>query len=76
MTKPIIYTKQSLIDKFEAVWKKVTGKKGGFTSDEIEREYKVRGIEMLGKIQKNPGKWCNLYQQSHSGIYRSDRRTV
>jgi len=51
---------QSLIDKFEAVWKKVTGKKGGFTSDEIEREYKVRGIEMLGKIQKNPGPLSRL----------------
>lgn len=45
----------SLVDKFDEVWKKVSGKKGGFTSESLENEYKTRGVEMLAKIQQNPG---------------------
>lgn len=45
----------SLIDKFEQAWKKVAGKKGGFTTLEFEEEYKERGRAMLRKVMKDPG---------------------
>jgi ATP-dependent helicase/DNAse subunit B len=50
----------SLIEKFNLAWKKVSGKKGGFTSDEEERKYKSRGEEMLRRVIKNPGPLKNL----------------
>lgn len=46
---------QSLIDKFEQVWAKVTGKKGGFFSSDSEYKYKTRGQEMLRRVMNNPG---------------------
>lgn len=52
--------KDSLIDKFEKVWQKVAGAKGGFTSEKSEDTYKKRGIEMLKKIINNPGPLKNL----------------
>lgn len=47
--------KISLIKKFDMVWEKVTGKKGGFKTREIEIEYRDRGIQMLMNLQENPG---------------------
>jgi ATP-dependent helicase/DNAse subunit B len=46
---------ESLIEKFTHVWKKVSGKKGGFTDDNTEKKYKERGKEMLRMITNNPG---------------------
>lgn len=46
---------ESLVVKFDEVWKKVSGKKGGFPNLDIEAEYKRRGEEMLLRIMKNPG---------------------
>ena len=46
---------ESLLEKFEKSWKKVSGKKGGFTSLEVEEKYKQRGREMLRKVMENPG---------------------
>lgn len=43
-----------LKDRLEIHWKKVTGELGGFKSKE-EDGYKNRGVEMLTKIQENPG---------------------
>lgn len=55
----VIPTQQRFVDSlvltFDDVWQKVTGKKGGFTSDESEMKYKKRGEEMLRRIMKNPG---------------------
>lgn len=36
-------------------WKKVSGKRGGFTNDEQEAKYKARGEEMLRRVMANPG---------------------
>ena len=47
--------KDSLLEKFENVWKKFSGKKGGFISESQEEEYKNEGREMIRKIIKNPG---------------------
>lgn len=51
---------ENLIDKFDKVWTKVSGIKGGFRNEEVEQEYKNRGIEMLQRIIKNPGPINNL----------------
>lgn len=40
--------------KFEEAWLKVSGKKGGFTSDEEEEEFKLRGKDMINNVIKDP----------------------
>lgn len=50
---------RSLIDRFEAAWSKVTGKKGGFFSEEHESRYKQRGEAMLRRVMANPGPLLN-----------------
>lgn len=47
--------RESLIEKFQTVWKKVSGKYGGFTSPEQEQQYKLRGEAMLRRVMENPG---------------------
>lgn len=47
--------KESLVDKFLAAWKDVSGKKGGFSESEEEEKYKHRGVEMMERIMHNPG---------------------
>lgn len=44
-----------LIERFERAWKKNTGIKGGFRSDEQEAEYKKRGEDMIARATRNPG---------------------
>lgn len=51
---------ESLISKFDSVWKKFGGKMGGFSSKDEESRYKERGKKMLRKITKNPGPLKNL----------------
>lgn len=46
---------EPLLDKYEAIWKKVSGKKGGFISQEIEDMYKKRGETMIKRVIANPG---------------------
>lgn len=45
----------SLIEKYEVVWKKFNGKKGGFFDDKTENMYYERGRKMLEYVMKNPG---------------------
>ena len=52
--------RESLIQKFDVVWEKVSGKKGGFVSQEQERKYKMRGQEMLRTVMSHPGPLQNL----------------
>ena len=47
--------KESLVVRFHEVWKKIAGKKGGFTNSETEDIYKRRGEVMLEKLMKSPG---------------------
>lgn len=46
---------RDILGWFDEVWKKVSGKVGGFTSAEQEKEYKDRGIKMLQTVIANPG---------------------
>jgi len=47
--------KNSLIDRYNQVWKKVSGKKGGFFDEQTEQRYKLRGEEMLRRVMNHPG---------------------
>lgn len=40
--------------QFEEEWLKVTGEKGGFTSEEQEEEFKMRGKDMINTVIKDP----------------------
>jgi CRISPR/Cas system-associated exonuclease Cas4 (RecB family) len=51
---------ESLIVKFDKLWPKVTGRKGGFSSPEQEERYKKRGEDMLRRVMKNPGPVARL----------------
>lgn len=46
---------ESLLEKYDKLWGKVSGKKGGFKDKEEEEGYKERGIKMLEIVEKNPG---------------------
>lgn len=45
---------RDLLKQYEEEWTKVTGKKGGFTSDDEEKEFKERGRVMLENVTKDP----------------------
>lgn len=47
--------KVSLIERFNQVWKKVSGKKGGFSNQTQEDQYRIRGEDMLRRVMNNPG---------------------
>lgn len=42
-----------MMDQFEKVWSIFSGKRGGFTSTEMESETKARGIEMIKRVKDN-----------------------
>lgn len=44
-----------LLERFEKIWKRYSGKMGGFTDSEGERRYKERGEMMLRRVQTHPG---------------------
>ena len=46
---------QPLLERFNTAWRKVSGKKGGFSDESQEKEYRTRGDSMISRVQKNPG---------------------
>ena len=71
--------KESLLDKYERAWKKVSGKKGGFSSDEQEARYKLRGEAMLRRIMNDPGPLVNMavkIKQSLPYFWLSDEDNI
>ena len=46
---------EPLPNKFEKAWEVVSGKKGGFFSDEEEAKYKARGSAMIARVFNHPG---------------------
>lgn len=52
--------RESLIAKFDRTWKKVSGKRGGFTDPDSEARFKKRGEEMLRRVMNNPGPVATL----------------
>lgn len=59
--------KRDLFADYEENWKKVSGKIGGFTSDEMEQEFKERGRAMLEKVIANPGPLTGLTVNFYKG---------
>ena len=49
----------SLLDTYERVWKKVSGKLGGFTNEQEEELTKERGAAMLKRVMNHPGPLAN-----------------
>lgn len=49
-----------LLEKLDASWGKVSGKRGGFLDKETEAEYRRRGEDMLIRVTKNPGPLLKL----------------
>lgn len=50
---------ESLLSKFDVAWEKVSGRIGGFPSEEVEIAYKRRGEDMLRRVMNNPGPLVN-----------------
>lgn len=44
---------RNLVDWYNTIWSKYSGKKGGFTSDEEEAQFKARGTVMLEKVTQD-----------------------
>lgn len=44
-----------LVDRYEAEWKTITGKKGGFSNVDEEEMYKSRGEAMVSRLAQHPG---------------------
>jgi ATP-dependent helicase/DNAse subunit B len=40
---------------FQTAWKKVSGRRGGFTDESEEKEYRERAWAMIERVAKNPG---------------------
>lgn len=47
--------KISLLKKFDVVWERISGKKGGFKTKDEEMEYKERGVLMIKRVENHPG---------------------
>ena len=52
--------KTSLTDRFNQLWPKISGLKGGFSSNNQENQYKESGLAMLKKVEANPGPLTKL----------------
>lgn len=50
---------KSLLERYEEVWQKISGKKGGFASDQEEQSFKQRGQSMLQRVMEHPGPLLN-----------------
>lgn len=46
---------ENLVLEFQKSWEKISGEKGGFTSETQEHQYKQRGQDMLRRVKNNPG---------------------
>ena len=44
-----------LSESYETIWKKVTGKNGGFFDPNTEMRYKNRGFDMIARVNSNRG---------------------
>ena len=50
----------SLFEKFEKAWKKISGSAGGFSNQATEEAFKNRGLSMLKRIVAHPGPIAKL----------------
>lgn len=50
---------ESLVDKLDAVWEKISMEKGGFTNPSQEEQFKERGREMMLRVTTHKGPLLN-----------------
>ncbi len=46
---------ESIFEKYDSAWEKISGKSGGFQDNDQEQNYKKSGEEMIRKVKNNPG---------------------
>ena len=69
----------SLLTTYDTVWKKVSGKLGGFTSIEEETFVKERGTKMLKRVMDHPGPLKNKAVKIHKDLpnyYLSEEENI
>ncbi len=49
-----------LMARFDRIWEKFSGPRGGFDNRETENRYKQRGREMIARLTNSPGPLVNL----------------
>lgn len=49
-----------LLERYDPIWERTSGKKGGFVNSDAEEIYKKRGEAMLRRVTHNPGPLKNL----------------
>lgn len=47
--------RESLIEKLDKVWERISGERGGFLNDDNEYLYKKQAQEMMRRVMNNPG---------------------
>ena len=52
--KNLIMNQEKLLENFDIEFAKVSGKKGGFTTEEQQKEFKGRGVNMIKKVIADP----------------------
>ena len=57
-----------LLEKYESLWSKVGGIKGGFKNTNEEADFKKRGARMLNKVVNNPGPLKNMAIKIHQEL--------
>jgi ATP-dependent helicase/DNAse subunit B len=68
-----------LLITYETVWKKVSGKLGGFTNDQEEQMVKERGAKMLQRVTNFPGPLKNKAVKIHKDLpnyYLSEQENI
>ena len=69
----------SLLTTYDTVWEKVSGKLGGFSSDQEEKEVKKRGTQMLQRVMDHPGPLKNKAVKIHKELpnyYLSEEENI
>jgi ATP-dependent helicase/DNAse subunit B len=73
--------KEDLLLKYETVWEKFSGKKGGFQDIETEEEYKENGRKMIRNVTDNKGPIAKKTVKFYDGdfipnIYLSEEENI
>lgn len=71
----------NLLDLYEEIWKKYSGKMGGFLDIETEKQFKERGLKMIENVIRNPGPLLNKTVKFYTGdfipnIYLSENDNI
>lgn len=51
--------RESLQNRFDIAWSKISGKIGGFRDASEEADFKKRGLDMISRIERSPGPLVN-----------------